>query len=154
MRRLGLSPGPWLTEFKRLIRAGAPGQTAIRASRVEGSGEWVREAALGDLEDKIVTVTRGQKLAYVTDALYSHENRRNIATLAQDADIFFCEATYLERDRDRATERHHLTARQAGLLASEANVKELVLFHFSPRYQDCPEALYREAAEAFGGPVR
>jgi ribonuclease Z len=61
---------------------------------------------------------------------------------------------YLEQDRDLATERHHLTARQAGLLAREANVKELALFHFSPRYQECPDALYREAAEAFDGPIR
>ena len=154
LERLGLSPGPWLTDFKRLIRAGAPGETTIRASCMEGSSERVREAALGDLKDRIMTVTRGQKIAYVTDALYSRENRQKITVLAQDADIFFCEAMYLEQDLDRATERHHLTARQAGLLAHEAKAKELVLFHFSPRYQDCPEALYLEAAEAFGGPVR
>ncbi len=154
LRRLGLSPGPWLTELKRLIRAGAPEETIVRAAGSESTGEGVREAALGDLKDKIVSVTKGQKLAYVTDALYSRENREKITALAQDADILFCEAAYLEQDLDRATERHHLTARQAGLLARQANVKELALFHFSPRYQDCPDALYREAAEAFGGPVR
>ena len=117
-------------------------------------GGRVREAALGDLKDKIVSVTRGQKLAYVTDALYSPENREKITVLAQNADILFCEAAYLEQDLDRATERHHLTARQTGLLARQANAKELALFHFSPRYQESPDALYREAAEAFGGPVR
>jgi len=154
LRRLGLSPGPWLNELKRLIRAGAPEAMMVRASSSEAIGERVREATLGDLKEKIVSVTRGQKLAYVTDALYSHENRERITVLAQDADILFCEAAYLEQDRALATERHHLTARQAGLLARQANVKELVLFHFSPRYQDCPEALYREADEAFGGPVR
>lgn len=154
LRRLGLSPGPWLAEFKRLIRAGAPDETMVRASCELAMGERVREMLLGDLKDKIVTVTKGQKLAYVTDALYSDENRQKITALARDADILFCEATYLEQDRDRATERHHLTGRQAGLLAREANVKELVLFHFSPRYQESPDALYREAAEAYNGPVR
>ncbi len=101
-----------------------------------------------------MTITKGQRLVYVTDTLYSDENRRKIVALAHAADILFCEAMYLERDRDCATERHHLTARQAGLLAREANVKELVIFHWSPRYQECSEALYQEAAEAFGGPVR
>lgn len=154
LKHLGLSPGPWLTEFKRLIRAGASDDTMIRASLSDATGGRVRELTLGDLRDKIVTITRGQRIAYVTDAVYSNENRQKITALAQDADILFCEAVYLEQDRDRATERHHLTARQAGLLASEANAKELVLFHFSPRYQDCPDALYREASEAFGGLVR
>ncbi len=151
---LGLSTGPWLTEFKRLVRAGAPAETVVRATCSDTSGERVRELALGDLKDAIATVARGQRLVYVTDALYSGENRTKIVTLAQDADILYCEAVYLERDRDLATERHHLTARQAGLIAREANVKELVLFHFSPRYQDCPADLYREASEAFGTPVR
>jgi len=153
LKRVGLAAGPWLTDFKRLVRAGAPDGTTVRAPAVGGAGDSVREATLGDLKGEIVTVTRGQRLAYVTDALYSPENRRKIVALAKDADVLFCEAAYLDRDRDRATERHHLTARQAGLLAREANAKELVLFHFSPRYQGSPDSLYREAGDAFGGPV-
>ncbi|MDE2180813.1 MAG: ribonuclease Z [candidate division NC10 bacterium] len=154
LKRLGLATGPWLTEFKRMVRAGAPDDTIVRAPCGDETGETFRELLLSDLRDKIVTITSGQKLVYVTDTLYSDENRRKIVTLAQDADILFCEAMYLEQDRDCATERHHLTARQAGLLAREADVKELVIFHLSQRYQECPEALYHEAAEAFGGPVR
>ncbi len=151
---LGFSTGPWLTEFKRLVRAGAPDDTIVRAPCGDETGEAFRELLLGDLRDKIVTITSGQRLVYVTDTLYSDENRQKIVALAHDADILFCEAMYLEQDRDYATERHHLTARQAGLLAREANVRELVVFHFSQRYQERPEALYHEAAEAFGGPVR
>ena len=151
---LGLSTGPWLTEFKRLMRSGAPDHTVVRAPCAEPAGGRAREFMLGDLSDKIATITKGQRIAYVTDALYSEENRRKIVALARDADTFFCEAVYLEQDRARAAERHHLTARQAGLLACEAHAKELALFHFSPRYQDCPDALYREASEAFGRPVR
>lgn len=154
LKRLGLSTGPWLTEFKRLVRAGVPDDTVVRAPCGDETGEAFQELLLGDLRDRIVTITSGQRLVYVTDTLYSGENRRKIVALARDADILFCEAMYLEQDRDCATERHHLTARQAGLLAREAHVKELVVFHFSPRYQECPETLYHEAAEAFGGPVR
>lgn len=113
-----------------------------------------QEWRLGDLRDQIVTITNGQRLVYVTDTLYSDENRQKIVALARDADLLFCEAMYLEQDRDYATERHHLTARQAGLLAREAHAKELVIFHFSQRYQERSEAIYQEAAEAFGSPVR
>jgi ribonuclease Z len=154
LTQLALDTGPWLTEFKRLVRSGAPGDTAVRAPSRSETGMAFQEWRLGDLRDRIVTITKGQRLVYVTDTLYSDENRQKIVALAQDADLLFCEAMYLEQDRDCAAERHHLTARQAGLLAREANVKELVLFHFSPRYQERQEALYHEAAEAFGGPVR
>lgn len=154
LKRLALDTGPWLTEFKRLIRSGAPNDIVVRAPCRGEAGTAFQEWRLGDLRDQIVTITKGQRLVYVTDTLYSDKNRQKIVALAQDADLLFCEAMYLEQDRDCATERHHLTARQAGLLAREANVKELVVFHFSPRYQECPEALYQEAADAFGGPVR
>jgi ribonuclease Z len=154
LKRLGLAPGPWLTHLKRLIRADAPDETTVRAPCGPSPRAPTREQSLGELKRQLVAVTKGQRLAYVTDALYSDENRQKIATLARNADILFCEAAYLDRDRDRAAARYHLTARQAGLLAREANVRELALFHFSPRYQETPEALYREASEAFGRPVR
>src|SRR5574337_968355 len=154
LKRVGLDTGPWLTEFKRLIRTGAPGDTRVPAPGIGETDTVFREWRLADLRDQIVTITNGQRLVYVTDTLYSDENRRKIVALARDADLLFCEAMYLEQDREYAVERHHLTARQVGSLAREAGVKELVLFHFSPRYQECPEALYHEAAEAFGGLVR
>jgi ribonuclease Z len=99
----------------------------------------------------MVNITTGQKIAYVTDACYSPENTARIVALAKGADLFYCEAAYLDRDRSLAEERYHLTARQAGLLAKEAQVARLVLFHFSPRYQGDAEAFSREAREAFGG---
>jgi ribonuclease Z len=153
LKLLGLDAGPWLTEFKRLIRSDVPDDTVVRAPCSSETDKVSQEWQLHHLRDQIVTITKGQRLVYVTDTLYSDENRQKIVTLAQNADLLFCEAMYLEQDRDYATERHHLTARQAGLLAREADVKELVIFHLSQRYQECPEALYREAAQAFGGPV-
>ncbi|MEE9522921.1 MAG: ribonuclease Z, partial [candidate division NC10 bacterium] len=88
---------------------------------------------------------------YVTDAIYSPGNVERIVALAKAADVLYCEAAYLERDEPLAAERCHLTARQAGLIAREAGVRRLTLFHFSPRYQGETEAFYREAREAFGG---
>jgi len=74
-----------------------------------------------------------------------------LASLAEEADVFFCEARFLDRDADRAKSTHHLTARQAGWLARRANVKRLEVFHFSPRYEREPEALHQEAVQAFQG---
>ncbi len=54
-------------------------------------------------------------------------------------------------DAEKAHDRYHLTARQAGLMARRAQVRDLVVFHFSPRYTGQGEALMREAMEAFQG---
>jgi len=63
--------------------------------------------------------------------------------------VLFCEASFLDIDREKASKRGHLTAKQAGCVAREAGVKELKVFHFSPRYESSPDKLYQEAAQEF-----
>jgi len=153
LHNLGWPVGPWLGELKRQIREEKPDESLFVA-RWRRDGELVERAVtLGELKAQVVRMSKGQKIAYVTDILYSEGNRGKVVKLAKDADLFFCEAAYLERDLDKAEERYHLTARQAGSLAREAGSRKLVLFHFSPRYQDEGGELYREAEEAFGGAV-
>jgi ribonuclease Z len=106
---------------------------------------------LGEVRDRFVTITRGQKLAYVVDVRYDEENEAKIVELARGADVFYCEAPYLERDADKARERYHLTARQAGILARKADVRQLTVFHFSPRYTGLGNEIVGEAMEAFAG---
>ena len=119
---------------------------------LEGSGETaIREISLGELKKEVVAITPGQKIVYVADCSYSPDNVDRIVKLAGGADIFFCEAAFLDRDRDKARAKNHLTARQAGTIAREAGVKQLHIFHFSPRYEESPEHLEKEAQEAFRG---
>jgi len=87
----------------------------------------------------------------VADCRFTGENVQRIIQLAGGADLFFCEAGFLEKDRKRAEERGHLTARQAGELARRAKVKKLQIFHFSPKYEKEAPLLYQEADEAFRG---
>jgi ribonuclease Z len=68
-----------------------------------------------------------------------------------NADILFCEGSFLAKDRIKAEERGHLTAQQAGFIARKAGVNSLHIYHFSPRYEGCPEALYAESEQAFRG---
>jgi ribonuclease Z len=163
LARLGVGTGPWLTELKHALRRGEPDefivtarwrQTGDRGEQTEQTEiDRQRDFSLGEVRAHLVKETRGQKIAYVVDTLYCPENEARIATLAREADLFFCESPFLDEDEAQATKRYHLTTRQAGLLGRAAAVKKLVVFHFSPRYAGQAERIYREAQEAFRGVV-
>ncbi|MBI2160386.1 MAG: hypothetical protein HYU25_08435 [Candidatus Rokubacteria bacterium] len=63
--------------------------------------------------------------------------------------LFERRAPFGQDDVELAARKYHLTARQAGLVARQAEVKRLVPFHFSPRYAGEEEHLRREAADTF-----
>ncbi len=144
---LGLPVGAWLSEVKRAVLRGAPDDTVFTVPLPSGGA---RGLLLGELKEQVLQVVPGEKIAYVTDTAYTPENRRRIVELARGADYFFIEAVFLDADRERARERAHLTARQAGTLAREAGAARAIPFHFSPRHLGAEEELRREVAEAFG----
>lgn len=147
----GLPVGGWLKEVKQHLWEGKPDEFRFRATLYFEHHKQELEFLLGEVRERFVTITRGQKIAYVVDVRYDEENEAKIAELARDADVFYCEAPYLDRDADKARERYHLTARQAGVLARKAGVRELAVFHFSPRYTGMGDEIRREAREAFEG---
>lgn len=150
--QMGVQPGPWLSEVKAALRRGEADDFPIVAQWREKQGEeHSRQLRLGDLRDQLVKETRGHKIAYVVDTIFTPENAARIASLAQEADIFFCESPFLNEDEEQATRRHHLTTRQAGILGRMAQVRKLVVFHFSPRYSGQAERIYREAQDSFRG---
>ncbi len=73
---------------------------------------------------------KGQSFAFVLDTRMCDA----AIALAQNADVLVTESTFLEKDADKAEAHGHLTALQAGKLASEANATTLLLTHFSQRY--------------------
>lgn len=77
-------------------------------------------------------VRRGDTLALVIDTRFCE---KAIET-ARNAKVLICESTYLEEERDLARRNFHLTAKQAAMIAKEAGAKQLILTHFSARYQD------------------
>jgi ribonuclease Z len=64
------------------------------------------------------------------------------------ADLLYHEATYAETEHVRAKDTFHSTARQAAEIARMANVKRLLIGHFSSRYNELDELL-NEACAVF-----
>lgn len=87
----------------------------------------------------------------MTDVLFNHANFERIVPLVFDADLLFIESLFLEGDVAHASQKQHLTARQAGTIARLARVRRIEPFHFSPRYADREGELRAELAAAFAG---
>lgn len=94
--------------------------------------------------DQVSTLRTGDVLAVVIDTSYTEA----ALDVARGAKLLLCESTYLERHRQLAEDHHHLTARQAAEIAKKAQVEQLILTHFSARYQDLEEFV-REARAVF-----
>jgi ribonuclease Z len=146
---LGLPVGPWLRELKRAVIEGKPADYPVRVPAGHGSSS-AREFPLAALRD-VLTVTPGQKIAYVTDAADTLANRTAIINLVRNADLLFIEATFARADAGLAAERSHLTTAAAGTIAREAGVRRVEPFHFSPRYAGEEERMLGEVNAAFAG---
>jgi len=150
LRELELPVGPWLAEFKRAIyERYDPGQEFRVYWQDKDRKTEERYFALGELKEKIARISPGQKITYITDIIGSPENIAKAVNLAMDSNHLFIEAPFLDNERDMARKKYHLTAKEAGLIAARARVKELTLFHFSPRYFNREKELFQEAMAAF-----
>lgn len=82
--------------------------------------------------------------AFCSDTIYNEA----IVPLIQNADVLYHEATFLESEADKAEKTMHSTAKQAATIAKLANVKHLVLGHYSTRYSSI-ELFQQEAETVF-----
>ena len=150
LRDMGLPTGAWLAKLKEQILNNEPEETPVRIwwKNEEGAVEE-KFLPLGVLQKTAVKITAGQKVSYITDAVWNDANVEKMVELARSAELLFIEAPFLDEDAQTAARKHHLTARQAGTLAAMAGVKRLSIFHYSPKYNGREDALLAEAMKAF-----
>ncbi|WP_455602655.1 ribonuclease Z [Bacteroides rodentium] len=72
----------------------------------------------------------------------------SIVEQIKGVDLLFHEATFANEDAPRAKETFHTTAAQAAEIARRAEVKKLLIGHFSARYED-ENVLLQEASAIF-----
>ena len=80
--------------------------------------------------------------AYCSDTSYIPYITEQI----QNVDVLFHEATFTDSEKARAKATQHSTARQAADIALKANAGQLIIGHFSARYET-EECLLNEARE-------
>ena len=82
--------------------------------------------------------------AFCSDTMYDEA----LIPLIKDVDILYHETTFLETEADKAEKTMHSTAKEAALIAKKANVKKLLLGHYSTRYANI-ELFKEEAVTVF-----
>lgn len=85
-----------------------------------------------------------RRYAYCSDTIYLPSVTEQI----KGVDLLFHEATFAEDAAPRAKETFHTTASQAARIARDAEVKKLLIGHFSARYDD-EQVLLDEARAVF-----
>jgi len=79
--------------------------------------------------------------AFCSDTAYDE----SIVPLLKDVDILYHEATFLQSEENLAKKTMHCTAKEAATIALKANVKQLVLGHYSTRYENIK--LFKDEAQ-------
>ena len=82
--------------------------------------------------------------AFCSDTVFDE----SIINTIQGVDVLYHETTFLETEVDKAEKTMHSTAKQAATIAKLANVKQLILGHYSTRYSNI-DFFKQEAEEIF-----
>ncbi len=92
----------------------------------------------------LFTMKGQRRYAYISDTMYSPK----IVPMISGVDLLYHEATYTDEHEARCKTTTHSTARQAAMIARDAEVKNLLIGHFSARVDD-HELFLNEAQEVF-----
>jgi len=114
LSRFGVQPGPLYGKLKK-------GEDVTLAN-----GQVVRSA------DVVGSPTKGRVVTILGDTRPCD----NADTLAKDADLLVHEATFAPGMEEKAAAYGHSTVLQAAQIAARADVKRLVVTHFSSRFDD------------------
>lgn len=101
--------------------------------------DYVSDDGLVHIKNEELTfpVSAPIKYAYCSDTCYDER----VIEQVKEVDLLYHEATFMHDRLDRALETRHTTALQAGQVAQKANVKKLIIGHFSSRYDSLIELL-------------
>ena len=112
---------------------------------IKNGADWIMEDGTVIPNSQLVTpADEPRSYAYCSDTRYMpelHLQLKGVTTL-------YHESTYGEDNLQMAQKYNHSTARQAALVARDAEVSQLILGHYSSRYED-ENVLLEEAREVF-----
>ena len=112
---------------------------------IKNGADWTTEDGAVVENSRLVTAAdKPRSYAYCSDTRYMPELHQQL----QGVTTLYHESTYGEDNLQMAQKYNHSTARQAAMVARDAGVRQLILGHYSSRYED-ENILLQEAREVF-----
>lgn len=129
--KLGIPPGPLYSKL-------------VNGEKIKSNGKTFSQKDVMNYSKK----REGRKIVIASDTLPIKET----IAQAKGAELLIHEATFLDKQKEKAGEAMHSTVAEAATIAKKANVKKLALFHFSARNTDETELL-TEAKKGFANAI-
>ena len=115
MKSIGLKEGPLIGKLQK-------------GRSINFKGKRIKPEDVGFIE-------KGRTIGIITDTGLCE----NCLKIAENADLLVSEATFKTELSEKAYEYSHLTIKDAAYIATKANVKKLIVTHFSQRYKSSNE---------------
>lgn len=119
---------------RRINKEKLPGNMSIQHIAQLKKGEDVfneKHQLLYRCEEYTLPPRPSRSYAYCSDS----QPTERILPIIKSIDLLYHEATFQEDEKDKARETKHSTAAEAAEIARQANVKKLLIGHFSARYK-------------------
>ena len=139
--------------FKEKVGERKLDMTAVEAANIDmayfrklkqGADVKNEDGVLIPNESVTLPPRKPKSYAFCSDTVYDE----SILPIIKDVDVLYHESTFLEKNKDLAQPTKHSTAKQAATIAKKANVGQLILGHYSTRYDDL-EHFRTEALDIF-----
>ncbi len=98
--------------------------------------------------DLVLNKHKTRSYAYCSDTCYDE----TLIPFIKNVDLLYHEATFMNEKEERAKETFHSTTSQAATIAKKAEVRQLMIGHYSARYKDL-KPLLAEAKAVFDNTI-
>ncbi|MEP7236463.1 MAG: ribonuclease Z [Ferruginibacter sp.] len=110
----------------------------------QGEDYVTKKGTIVPNEEVTTAAAKGLSYAFCADTIFDE----SLADKVRGVDLLYHETTYLKDLHERAAARFHSTTVQAATIAKKAEVKKLLIGHFSSKYENLDEFLL-ETKEVF-----
>ncbi len=99
---------------------------------IKDGNDWISPEGVNIPNKELTSASASPRsYAFCSDTRF----KEDLVPLLKNVDLLYHEATFLHEDIDKAIKTNHTTAREAAIIAKKAEVKRLVIGHYSARYE-------------------